>query len=71
MKRTEVLLWDHDGVLVDTERWYFQEPGFAKSAHHVWVVTFTDDGLDLEAIGLDGDVLDRHTIRARRPKKAD
>ena len=21
---TRFLLWDHDGVLVDTERWYFE-----------------------------------------------
>ena len=24
MSTPEVLLWDHDGVLVDTERWYFE-----------------------------------------------
>ncbi len=53
----------------DTDRWFLQEPGFAKSAHHVWVVTFTDDGLALEAIGLDGEILDRHTIRAQRARK--
>ncbi len=38
MSRTDFLLWDHDGVLVDTERWYYQA---------------TRDVLEEFAVGLD------------------
>ena len=45
-----------------TDRWFLQEPGFAAAAHHVWVVEFGKDAIGLEAIGLDGEVLDRSSI---------
>lgn len=51
----------------DTDRWYLQPPGMAKSAHHIQKLTFRDDTLTYQAFGLDGEVLDTYERQARRP----
>jgi hypothetical protein len=51
----------------DTDRWYLQPPGMAKSAHHIQKLTFKGDTLTYRAVGLDGEVLDTYERPARRP----
>jgi hypothetical protein len=55
----------------DRSRWYLQSPGFAKSAHHVQLLTFRRDALKYRALGLDGRVLDhwRRSPRRRVPER--
>lgn len=49
----------------DTTRWFLQEPGFAAGSHHVWLIDFTEDRIRARAIGMEGQVLDDHTIVSR------
>jgi acid phosphatase type 7 len=42
--------------------WFVQEPGFAASAHHVWLLDISPDSLNIQAIGQDYDVIDEYTI---------
>lgn len=42
------------------EHWYLQSPGQTMSAHHVQVLTFEEDRLGYEAIGMDGALLDTY-----------
>lgn len=46
----------------DPGRWYLQPPGMTSKAHHVHLLTFTDEKITGEAIGLDGVVLDQFEI---------
>lgn len=52
----------------DPERWFLKEPGVTMSAHHVQVLTIEPDRLAVEAIGMDGEVLDSWE-RAPRPER--
>ncbi|MBM3843438.1 MAG: metallophosphoesterase family protein [Verrucomicrobia bacterium] len=45
--------------------WFVEPPGFAASAHHVWLLSFTAETLRMEAIGIDGAVLDSHSLSPR------
>ncbi len=49
----------------DTSRWWLQEPGFAKSAHHVHVLDFGHEELHVRAYGMEGDILDDFTVEPR------
>ncbi len=46
----------------DTTRWWFQDPGFAISAHHVQLLEFGQEELRVRAIGIDGKVLDDFSV---------
>jgi hypothetical protein len=46
-------------------RWYLEPPGMARSAHHVWVVRCGAEQLEMVAIGIDGEELDRSSRPAR------
>jgi len=46
----------------DPSRWYLQEPGIAKAAHHVHILEFHEDKIRGRAFGLDDDVLDDFTL---------
>ena len=48
------------------DRWFLQEPGLATQGHHVHVLTFNPDRLDVKAVALDGSTLDQYT---REPRK--
>jgi hypothetical protein len=48
-----------------TDRWFLQKPGMAISAHHVQLLTFSNDRLDYKAIGMDGATLDTYVISPR------
>ncbi|MCG8584526.1 MAG: metallophosphoesterase, partial [Pirellulales bacterium] len=48
------------------DRWFLQKPGMATKGHHVHVLTFNPDRLDVKAIGMDGSTLDQYT---REPRK--
>lgn len=45
--------------------WYVAAPGMAASAHHVWMLSISPQSLTMEAVGIDGKILDRHTIAPR------
>ena len=45
--------------------WFVEEPGVAMSAHHVWLLSISPDQLRMEAVGVDGAILDAHTIFPR------
>jgi len=45
--------------------WFVEPPGFSASAHHVWLLHISQDALVMEAIGVDGAILDRHTLSPR------
>lgn len=47
----------------DPSRWYFQDPGFTTSAHHVHLLEFDEDELRVRAIGLDRKTLDDFTLQ--------
>lgn len=49
----------------DTSRWWLQEPGFAKPAHHVHLFEVSDEKFRVRAIGMDGDILDDFTLTPR------
>lgn len=49
-----------------TDRWFLQKPGIATKGHHVHVLTFNADRLDVKAISMDGSTLDQYT---REPRK--
>jgi len=42
----------------DPSRWWLQKPGFAKSAHHVFMLQFNQKEMRGRAFGMDGEVLD-------------
>lgn len=45
--------------------WFVQEPGFSASAHHVWLLDISSDSLYMEAISIERNVIDNHTIFPR------
>lgn len=45
--------------------WFVQPPGFAASAHHVWLLSVDRDALQAQAIGFDLQVLDQTTLQPR------
>lgn len=47
------------------DHWYLQAPGFTTSAHHVWLLSFDANTLRMQAIGVDGAVIDEHQLSAR------
>ena len=49
----------------DTNRWWLQPPGMAQSAHHVHTIKFTKDQMRVQAIGMEGEVLDDFTAKPR------
>ena len=49
----------------DTSRWWLQEPGFAKSAHHVHLFEISEKEFRVRAIGMDGEILDDFTLSPR------
>ncbi|TXK46757.1 metallophosphoesterase family protein [Pontibacter qinzhouensis] len=53
----------------DSARWYVQAPGFVQSAHHVHVIRFSKDSLHVQAIGIDGEVLDDFVREPRAKSK--
>ncbi|MFD2245111.1 purple acid phosphatase family protein [Pontibacter ruber] len=53
--------------VTDSTRWYVQSPGYAISSHHVHVINFNKDNLHVQAIGIDGEVIDNF-IRQPRAK---
>lgn len=50
------------------DRWYLKAPGMASAAHHVHVLSFLPDRLDLKAIGMDGSTIDEYTLSPRKGK---
>jgi acid phosphatase type 7 len=46
--------------------WFVEEPGMAASAHHVWLLSISPESLRMQAIGVDGKVLDEHTLFPRQ-----
>ncbi|MHC4201901.1 MAG: hypothetical protein ACYSU0_18080 [Planctomycetota bacterium] len=56
--------------------WYLESPGMASRGHHVQLLSFSRSGLRIDVIGMDGKVIDSHTIANRRkeaprsPKRA-
>ena len=53
----------------DADRWYLQSPGVTMAAHHVQKLTFSEDALIYEAVGMGGEVLDRYTQAPRETRK--
>ncbi len=51
-----------------TDRWYVKKPGMASHGHHVQLLSFSNESLKIEVIGMDGKVLDSHSIARRRKK---
>lgn len=51
----------------DATRWYLKSPGFAKPAHHVHVLEFSEEELRVRAIGLDRTILDAFVQKAKSP----
>lgn len=49
----------------DTERWYIQPPGMVSQGHHFQLLSFTKNDLTIEVVGIDGKVIDSHTIAVR------
>ncbi|MFO1053517.1 MAG: fibronectin type III domain-containing protein [Planctomycetota bacterium] len=49
----------------DVKRWFLEAPGFARSAHHVWVLHFDKDALRMQAVLTDGTVADDTSLRPR------
>ncbi|MCC6546055.1 metallophosphoesterase family protein [Candidatus Sumerlaeota bacterium] len=49
----------------DTTRWWLQPPGIAQAAHHVHTLKFTKESLRVQAIGMNGEVLDDYTAKPR------
>ncbi len=49
----------------DPDRWWLQDPGFAKSAHHVHMLEFGRDRKRVRAFGMNGEVLDDFTLTPR------
>ena len=52
----------------DDTRWYLQSPGMTSAAHHVQVITISEQELRMQAIAEDGSVLDDYA-RAPRPER--
>ncbi|MCC5876660.1 MAG: metallophosphoesterase family protein [Candidatus Sumerlaeia bacterium] len=50
----------------DPERWYLQEPGLTKPAHHVHVLRFNSETLRGTAYGMDAKILDDFTLTPRK-----
>lgn len=49
----------------DTSRWWLQEPGFAKSVHHVFLLEFGADKMRVRAVGIDGEIIDDIQLEPR------
>ncbi len=45
----------------DMTRWFMQG-GFGAKAYHVWMINVQKDKIDLQAIGMDGELLDQYTM---------
>jgi acid phosphatase type 7 len=45
--------------------WFVQEPGFAASAHHVWLLDVTPESIGVKAIGENMEVIDEYTVRPK------
>lgn len=50
----------------DTERWFLQPPGFARSGHHVWRIGIAPDALRVTAILADGTISDEASIAPKQ-----
>ena len=48
------------------DTWYLEPPGMAASVHHVWRLRFGPTALELEAISMDGEIVDRSALKPRR-----
>lgn len=49
----------------DPTRWWLQKPGFARSAHHVFMVEFRPDKMRVSAIGMEGDVIEQFELEPK------
>lgn len=45
--------------------WFVEEPGYAATAHHVWLLDISPDSLDMKAIGMNQEVADEYTLYPR------
>ncbi len=45
--------------------WFVEAPGVAMTAHHVWMLSISPEHLKMEAVGIDGSIVDAHTIFPR------
>ncbi len=52
----------------DTARWFLKSPGMSASAHHVWIANIDSMSVRLQAIGMQGEILDETTLRPRAPR---
>lgn len=52
--------------VADSTRWFIQPPGFAKSAHNVHKLTFSQDLIKINAFGMEGDILDEFEVKPRK-----
>lgn len=48
------------------DRWYLQPPGMATKGHHLQLLSFGKSTLTIDAIGIDRELIDSHTIDANR-----
>lgn len=55
---------------VDPTRWYLNSPGMAESIYNVHLVQYTHDYIHVEAIGMDGALLDSFSIPADRRERS-
>ncbi len=51
----------------DPSRWYLQAPGMTTAAHHVHRLEIRDDGLHVQAIGLDRKPIDSFSLAPKAP----
>ena len=49
----------------DTDRWFLKSPGMATSGHHVWLLSFSKSRLQVQAIDINGNTVDDHSLTAR------